>query len=222
MAERLKGAGYATASIGTWHLGDEPYFPEHQGFDRNVGGCDRGQLPSYFSPSGSPTLSAGPSGEFLTVKATSAAKDAGGLVSVTDNAPARAGKGSAYEGGVGVPFIVSWLGVTRPGTTSDVPVITLDTRRRSWISRRRATPQSAIRSGNWRLVHFYEAGRSELYDLSSDPGETTDVAAREPLRTAMLQAKLDAWREEVNAQLPTPNADHAPVRDGPKKGRSSR
>ena len=259
VAERLKGAGYATASIGTWHLGDEPYFPEHQGFDRNVGGCDRGQLPSCFSPSGSPTLSAGPSGEFLTdreaaetvnfieanrdrpfflylprhcvqtpiqakpaVKATSAAKDAGGLVSVTDNAPARAGKGSAYEGGVGVPFIVSWLGVTRPGTTSDVPVITLDTRRRSWISRRRATPQSAIRSGNWRLVHFYEAGRSELYDLNFDPGETTDVAAREPLRTAMLQAKLDARREEVNAQLPTPNADHAPVRDGPKKGRSSR
>ena len=85
-----------------------------------------------------------------------------------------------------------------------------------------ATPQSAIRSGNWRLVHFYEAGRSELYDLNSDPGETTDVAAREPLRTAMLQAKLDARREEVNAQLPTPNADHAPVRDGPKKGRSSR
>ena len=66
VAERLKGSGYATASIGTWHLGDEPYFPEHQGFDRNVGGCDRGQLPSCFSPSGSPTLSAGPSGEFLT------------------------------------------------------------------------------------------------------------------------------------------------------------
>jgi len=33
------------------------------------------------------------------------------------NAPLRSGKGSAYEGGVREPMIVSWPGVTTPGTT---------------------------------------------------------------------------------------------------------
>lgn len=38
VAEVLKGAGYATACIGKWHLGDEPHFlPTRQGFDRYFG-----------------------------------------------------------------------------------------------------------------------------------------------------------------------------------------
>lgn len=45
--------------------------------------------------------------------------DNGGQASLTDMQPLRAGKGSAYEGGVRVPLIVSWPGVTTPGTTSD-------------------------------------------------------------------------------------------------------
>lgn len=50
IAERLKERGYQTAHIGKWHLGTEDYFPEHQGFDVNIGGCDLGQPPSYFDP----------------------------------------------------------------------------------------------------------------------------------------------------------------------------
>src|SRR6267142_2821537 len=38
IARVLKNAGYATASIGKWHLGGEPYHPEMFGFDRNVAG----------------------------------------------------------------------------------------------------------------------------------------------------------------------------------------
>ncbi|MHB8899187.1 MAG: sulfatase [Thermoguttaceae bacterium] len=38
------------------------------------------------------------------------------------NAPLRAGKGSHYEGGIRVPCIVRWPGVTPPGTVSDTPV----------------------------------------------------------------------------------------------------
>jgi arylsulfatase A-like enzyme len=46
--------------------------------------------------------------------------------SVTDNAPLRSGKGSLYEGGVRVPFVVRWPGVTKPGSTCDVPAIHVD------------------------------------------------------------------------------------------------
>ncbi|MGB2822183.1 MAG: sulfatase, partial [Phycisphaerae bacterium] len=54
--------------------------------------------------------------------------DNGGLVlrNITSNVPLRAGKGSAYEGGVREPFIVCWPGVTKPGSVCDEPVISVD------------------------------------------------------------------------------------------------
>jgi len=215
IAERLKDAGYATASIGKWHLGDEAYFPQTHGFDINIGGTHRPEPPSFNSPyrsekvpEGIPTIPDGPPGEHLTdrlaeeaVKFITASKDKpfflylpqfavhlpiqgrpdlvkkyqaikraglrhqnagyaamvesvdmsigrirqalvdlkiadrtilivtsdnGGRIPTTSNAPLRAGKGSAYEGGVRVPLIVHWPGVTRPGSVSDVPVMTID------------------------------------------------------------------------------------------------
>lgn len=45
---------------------------------------------------------------------------------VTDNAPLRSGKGSLYEGGTRVAFIVRWPGVTKAGTSCDVPTIHVD------------------------------------------------------------------------------------------------
>ena len=50
IAEVLKAAGYATCHVGKWHLGPEPWYPEKQGFDYNIGGCEFGQPPSYFDP----------------------------------------------------------------------------------------------------------------------------------------------------------------------------
>ncbi len=38
IAQALKSAGYVSASIGKWHLGGPPYYPEHHGFDLNVAG----------------------------------------------------------------------------------------------------------------------------------------------------------------------------------------
>lgn len=340
VAERLRGAGYATASIGKWHLGGADHAPEQQGFDINLAGTDRGQPPSYFSPYKIPTLTDGPAGESLTDRLTGEAvafietnrdhpfflylphfgvhtplqakpdveatyvaagglpdaasragkpiggekgfgqtnatyaamvesiddsvgrivealdrlalrdstaiifsSDNGGLLPVTDNRPLRAGKGSAWEGGVRVPFIVSWPGLTAPGTTSDEPAITMDIPatildltgvggepgapldgaslapifRGSSLERHAlhwhyphyhpggATPHSAIRAADWRLIHFYEDGHDELYNLRDDPGERTDRAAAEPARAAGMRRELDAWLEEVGAQFPTPN-----------------
>lgn len=84
LAEALKPAGYASASIGKWHLGSEAYWPEQQGFDLNVGGYDHGSPPSYFDPYTSPdkdwnpdipTLEDRQPGEYLTDRLTDEAVD---------------------------------------------------------------------------------------------------------------------------------------------------
>lgn len=213
LAERLKAQGYATAHIGKWHLGNEGFEPERQGFDVNLGGDHRGQSPSYFAPYGLPRLADGPAGEYLTDREAAEAvkfiagnkqqrlflnywpyavhtplqapaeltakyeakakrlggaqtnavyaamierldaavgrilqaledsgladrtlviftSDNGGLVlgtpPSTSNAPLRAGKGSAYEGGHRVPLLIRWPGVARAGVECPHPVVSMD------------------------------------------------------------------------------------------------
>lgn len=67
IAKALRENGYQTWHVGKWHLGDEPFYPEHHGFDSNVGGCHYGHpVNGYFSPWGIPTLEDGPEGQYLT------------------------------------------------------------------------------------------------------------------------------------------------------------
>ncbi len=71
LAEKLKEKGYRTCYIGKWHLGDEGYFPEDQGFEINIGGHHRGSPPGgYYSPYENPKLEDGPEGEYLTDRLT--------------------------------------------------------------------------------------------------------------------------------------------------------
>ena len=71
IAESLKEAGYQTFFAGKWHLGDEGYFPEDQGFAVNRGGHHRGSPPGgYYVPYKNPRLSDGPEGEYLTDRLT--------------------------------------------------------------------------------------------------------------------------------------------------------
>lgn len=341
LARLFRAEGYATASIGKWHLGGEASYPDKHGFDLNVAGTDKAQPPSYVAPWGIPTLTEGKDGDYLTdrladeavrfiertkgrpfflylahfavhtpiqgrpdlvakykakVKAglthTNAAyaamvesldasvgrlrtalkdlgladrtvivftSDNGGRVPTTSNRPLRYGKASAYEGGVRVPLIVHWPGVTTPGRVSDASVITMDLFRtlvdgaglrlpagprtdpggRDGVSlmpllRGEAgpartelfwhyphhqhyqlggtMPYGAVRAGDLKLIEFFNDGHTELYDLKRDVGEQHDLAATRPEAARALRARLHAWREEVGAQMPTPNPKHDPTR----------
>ena len=352
LAERLKTRGYATASIGKWHLGGPEFYPQQQGFDTNIGGTDRGSPPSYFSPYGIDTLKDGAKDEFLTDRLTSEAvgfiernkatpffiylphyavhtpimgkpevvakyqakraagghsnpvyaalvesvddsvgrlratlekeglwentififtSDNGGLSGTvsakgwsrgpTDNSPSRLGKGSAYDGGVHIPLIVTWPSKINPGSECDTPVISYDhvptlleatatklkdgqivdgeslmplLTEKGFLKRDAiywhyphyhpgsATPYSAIKEGDWKLIEFHETGKVELYNHRRDPGEIQDTSDIDGDIAQRLTEKLHAWKKEVGAQEPTQNEDYDPETawEGPaKKGK---
>jgi arylsulfatase A len=65
-----------------------------------------------------------------------------------------------------------------------------------------ATPHSAVRRGNLRLVESYEDRSVHLFDLATDPGETMNLAPIRPAEARELQTDLAAWRTAVGAQSP--------------------
>jgi S1-C subfamily serine protease/arylsulfatase A-like enzyme len=72
-------------------------------------------------------------------------------------------------------------------------------------------PGAAIRDGDWKLIEWFHDGRFELFHLLDDPGETTDLAVREPERAAALRERLHAWQREVGAVATTPNPAYDPA-----------
>lgn len=220
IGEILHKSGYRTAHIGKWHLGDDAWYPQYQGFEINIGGCDYGQPPTYFDPYrlpkakdsmlqlGIPGLPSRMPGEFLTGREVDEAialmnqwrdepfyielnhyavhtpieapaelvkkyqlngktpqqaryaalvetvdeglgklraaireinmnrptvivftSDNGGLDqngAPTDNAPLRDGKGTPYEGGLRIPFLIYGDGLFPGGVTIDQPVCSID------------------------------------------------------------------------------------------------
>jgi arylsulfatase A len=87
----------------------------------------------------------------------------------------------------------------------------------------RATPSSAIREGNWKLVEFFEdGGRLELYDLADDPTEQRDLSRAMPDRTSALAHTLHAWQHDTAAALPAgANPAYDPRADRPRGGRQA-
>ncbi|MBI93482.1 MAG: sulfatase [Gemmatimonadaceae bacterium] len=72
------------------------------------------------------------------------------------------------------------------------------------------TPGSSIRSGDWKLIEFFDDGRRELYNLRLDIGEDDDRLDAEPAIAADLHNQLAAWRESVAAKIPAPNPTWEP------------
>ena len=332
LAERMKVQGYATLHVGKWHLGGEGKYPEDQGFDRNFGGNDLGQPPSYFDPyePATPTpfyafdrVTPRDSGEYLTdregdeivnflqaqtqkffihwapyavhtplmapqalvekYKAKAGGKqknpvyaamvenldqnvgkvlaaldrlnltektlviftsDNGGLMGnpanpITNNEPLRSQKGYPYEGGIRVPTVVKWPGKVPAGAQSNLPIVTLDwvptildyqglnpkepgldgqslvevlgggtleSRDLFWhfphYRGADVVPYSIIRSGEYKLIHYFEEQPDELFSLANDPRETTNLAVQFPDLVIQLKSLLKAWWIETDARMP--------------------
>jgi len=69
-------------------------------------------------------------------------------------------------------------------------------------------PSSIIRLGDWKLIHYYEDGHEELYNLKSDISETTDLATRESAKVKELHEKLFTYLNEVGARFPKPDPQY--------------
>ena len=71
-------------------------------------------------------------------------------------------------------------------------------------------PASAILLGNLKLIHVYETGALELFDLAKDPGERHDLAKELPDKAKELDQRLTNYLSAVNAQMPKANPNYDP------------
>jgi arylsulfatase A-like enzyme len=75
----------------------------------------------------------------------------------------------------------------------------------------RTTPAGAIRSGDYKLIEFFEDSRIELYNLKDDIGEQNNLTEKLPAKTKELHDLLRDWRKSINAPVPkTPNPKYNP------------
>jgi hypothetical protein len=71
-------------------------------------------------------------------------------------------------------------------------------------------PGAAVRSGDFKLIEFYDTGRKELFNVAADTGESRNLALDQPQLVETLAAKLDTWRKSVNAQMMSANPNYTP------------
>ena len=74
-------------------------------------------------------------------------------------------------------------------------------------------PSSIITQNDWKLIHYHEDGRDELYHLREDPAERHDLAKRNPEKVKDLRTDLDAWLKATGAKFP----DKDPAFDDAKR-----
>jgi len=68
-----------------------------------------------------------------------------------------------------------------------------------------ATPYSAVRNGDWKLIHTIETNVYELYNLRNDISESKNLFDNEPVIATKLTKELEEWKKNMNAQMPKLN-----------------
>ena len=63
-------------------------------------------------------------------------------------------------------------------------------------------PSSIIMEGDWKLIHYHEDERDELYNLASDIGEQNDLIEKQINRARQMRRKLDTWLKQTKAKFP--------------------
>ncbi len=97
-------------------------------------------------------------------------------------------------------------GVSLVSAFSSQPATTLTNRFLAWHYPHNHgsghTPSSAIRKGNWKLIHRTQPNDElELYDLSRDLGETKNLAQSNPDKARELLELLDRWLESTSLRI---------------------
>ncbi len=79
------------------------------------------------------------------------------------------------------------------------------------VDTRNQRPQSAIRSGKWKLMYNYEDQTFELYNLDNDISEANNVAAANPEVVNTLGLKLMYWLKEMDSPLAALRSGKSPI-----------
>ncbi len=77
-------------------------------------------------------------------------------------------------------------------------------------------PAASVRAGDWKLIYRWEPHREypetrELYDLSTDIGETKNLAAEHPEKVAELEKLIEQFIADTGALAPKPNPAYQPA-----------
>ena len=67
----------------------------------------------------------------------------------------------------------------------------------------RATPYSIIRSGDWKLIYYYEDKSMELFNLKNDRMERNNLVNLQPTLAKELYTRLMKWLIDTRADIPT-------------------
>ena len=149
------------------------------------------------------------------------------------NTPWVGEKGMVMEGGVRVPYIVTWPGTFPAGQVCEEPVISLDVAATALDAAGQPVPeeldgisliphfskarkpfaerdlfwrfwdQGALRRGNWKYMTLSD-GREMLYDLSSDEHENKNLFSQYPEKAGQLRKAWKKWSSELKpAEFPS-------------------
>lgn len=149
--------------------------------------------------------------------------DNGGAYQNAEMGGLRGHKWFVWEGGIRVSWMAAWKGHIPAGRVSDEPVIQLDVLPTALAAAGATTSipldgvnllpllegktdklaprelyfrfgvQQAVRQGDWKLVKASKDMQPMLVNLATDPGEQTDLSAKEPEKAQALQKLFDQW-----------------------------